>query len=87
MHLFFAGQHSQSVIVKAVRSHQPNGAESASKDSFFDPAGASVMSSVPSLKRVSMQKDALFESPSTVLDRNLTLGLVNQKRSQTVMVS
>ena len=34
-----------------------------------------------------MQKDALFESPSTVLDRNLTFGLVNQKRSQTVMVS
>jgi hypothetical protein len=45
------------------------------------------MSTLSSLKRVSMQKEALLESPSTVLDRSLTFGLVNQKRSQTFMVS
>ena len=87
MHLFLSGQHSQSVIVTAVCFYQPNGAEIGCNDASLAPAGASVMSSVSSLKRVSMQKEALLESPSTVLDRSLTFGLVNQKRSQTVMVS
>ena len=37
--------------------------------------------------RISTQKDALFESPSTVLLRTRTLGPENEKRYQTLIVS